>query len=210
MSTQTKWLRLFLTLVIGLISIVSHANQAPESVTLYTPFTKISLAPGETIDYAIDVINNSKELQNVDISVTGMPRGWNYSVKSGGWTISQISILPNERKNISIKVDVPLGVNKGNYKFNVNANGISSLPLVINISQQGSLKSEFTANQANMQGNVNTPFTFSANIKNRSADKQHYAFVANAPRGWTVTFKANYQPVTAIEDRKSTRLNSSH
>lgn len=32
MSTQTKWLRLFLILVIGVISIVSHANQAPESV----------------------------------------------------------------------------------------------------------------------------------------------------------------------------------
>lgn len=30
-------------------------------------------------------------------------------------------------------------------------------------------------------------------------DKQQYAFIANAPRGWTVTFKANYQPVTSVE-----------
>ena len=52
MSTQTKWLRLFLILVTGVISIVSHAKPAPESVTLYTTFTKISVAPGETIDYA--------------------------------------------------------------------------------------------------------------------------------------------------------------
>lgn len=199
MPTQTKWLRLFLILAIGVISIVSHANQAPESVTLYTPFTKISVAPGESIDYAIDVINNSKEIQNADISVTGIPAGWNHSIKSGGWTISQISILPGERKSISLKVDVPLSVNKGNYKFNVNATGLSSLPLVINISQQGSFKSEFTTTQANMQGNVNTPFTFSANLKNRTSEKQNYAFVANAPRGWTVTFKANYQPVTAVE-----------
>ena len=199
MSTQTKWLRLFLILVIGVISNVSQANEAPESVTLYTPFTKISLAPGESIEYAIDVINNSKEVQNADISVAGMPAGWNHSIKSGGYTISQISILPGERKSISLKVEIPLGVNKGNYKFNVNANGMTSLPLVINISQQGSLKSEFTTTQSNMQGNVNTPFTFSANIKNRSTDKQHYAFVANAPRGWTVTFKANYQPVTAVD-----------
>ena len=70
MSSQTKWLRLFLTLVLGVICTIGHAVKASESVTLYTPYTKISVPPGESIDYAIDVINNSKELQNVDISVT--------------------------------------------------------------------------------------------------------------------------------------------
>jgi uncharacterized membrane protein len=198
MSTQTKWLRLFLILLIGVNFNVSHANQANESVTLYTPYTKISVPPGESIDYAIDVINNSKELQNVEISVTGMPRGWNYSIKSGGYTIGQIATLPGERKSLSLKVDIPLQVNKGNYKFSVVAGGIYSLPLVINISEQGTFKTEFTTTQPNMQGNVSSTFTYNANLKNRTADKQQYAFTANASRGWTVTFKANYQAVTSV------------
>jgi uncharacterized membrane protein len=196
MSTQTKWLRLFLALSLGVICIVSHASEA---VTLYTPYTKISVPPGESIDYTIDVINNGKEVQNVDISVSGIPRGWNYSLKSGGWTIGQISILPGERKNISLKVEVPLQVNKGNYHFNVLAGGVYSLPLVVNVSEQGTFKTEFTTAQANMQGNVNSTFTFNTNLKNRTADKQQYAFLSNAPRGWTVTFKSNYQPVTSVE-----------
>lgn len=196
MSTQTKWLRLFLTLSLGVICIVSHASEA---VTLYTPYTKISVPPGESIDYTIDVINNGKEVQNADISVSGMPKGWNYSLKSGGWTIGQISILPGERKNISLKVEVPLQVNKGNYHFNVLAGGMYSLPLVVNVSEQGTFKTEFTTTQANMQGNVNSTFTFNTNLKNRTADKQQYAFLSNAPRGWTVTFKSNYQPVTSVE-----------
>jgi uncharacterized membrane protein len=198
MSTQTKWFRLFLTLSMGIICLVSHANDVTESVTLYTPYTKISVPPGESIDYSIDVINNSKELQNVEISVTGMPKGWNYVLKSGGWTIGQLSILPGDRKSLSLKVDVPLQVNKGGYRFNVLAGGKWTLPLVVNISEQGTFKTGFTTTQANMQGNVNSTFTFNANLKNQTADKQLYALMANAPRGWNVTFKSNYQPVTSV------------
>jgi len=193
-----KWLRLFFTLSLGILCIVSHANQATESVTLYTPYTKISVPPGESIDYAIDVINYSKELQNVEVLVTGVPKGWNYTLKSGGWTIGQLSILPGERKSLSLKIEVPFKVNKGNYKFKVLAGGTYSLPLTINISEQGTFKTEFTTGQSNMQGNATSTFTFNANLKNRTADKQQYALMANAPRGWTVTFKANYQPVTSV------------
>ena len=106
------------------------ANQASEGVTLYTPYTKISVPPGESIEYAIDVINNSKELKNAEITVAGMPSGWNYSLKSGGWTIGQIAILPGERKNFSLKVEIPLKVNKGNYRFKVLAGSADALPLL--------------------------------------------------------------------------------
>jgi len=198
MLTKTKWLGLLLTLSLGIISIISRADQVSENVTLYTPYTKISVPPGESVDYSIDVINKSNELQNVEISVAGMPNGWNYSLKSGNWTIGQISILPGEKKSLTLKVEIPMKVNKGNYKFKVQAGGLYSLPLIINISEQGTYKTEFTTGQSNMQGPATTPFTFNAILKNRTAEKQQYALMASAPRGWTVTFKFNYQPVTSV------------
>lgn len=207
MSTEKKWLKLFLTLSLGIICIVSHAAQAAESVTLYTTYTRISVPPGESIDYPIDVINNSKELQNADISVVGMPNGWNYSIKAGGWTVSQLSILPGDRKSFNLKVEIPMKVNKGNYHFKVLAGALSALPLVVNISEQGTFKTEFTTQQSNMQGNATTPFNFNANLKNRTADKQQYAFMANAPRGWTVTFKSNGQPVTSVTTEPNSTQN---
>ena len=94
MSVQTKWLRLSLSLLFGIMSVISSANQGTDSVTLYTTYPKISVPPGESIDYTIDVINNSKIIQNVDISLSGMPKGWTYIMKSGGWSIGEISILP--------------------------------------------------------------------------------------------------------------------
>ncbi len=198
MVTRTKLLSILLLPLFGIMSLGSHAVAADDSVTLYTPYTKISVSPGESIDYPIDVINNSKEIQNVEISVEGMPKGWIYILKSGTWTISQLSILPGERKSFSLKVDVPLRINKGNYHFKVVAGGLSSLPLVVTVSEQGTFKTEFTSEQSNMQGNANASFTFNTNLKNRTPDKQLYALMAEPPRGWTVTFKSSYQPLTAI------------
>jgi uncharacterized membrane protein len=199
MSFHTKWFLLFLSLMFGMLSLESHNACIANSVTLYTPYTKISVPPGESIDYTIDVINNSKEVQNVLISVIGMPKGWNFDLKSGGWVISQISILPGERKNLSLRVDVPLQVNKGNYCFKVVAGGFCTLPLVVNVSKQGTYKTEFTTDQPNMQGQAKSAFTFNANLKNRTADKQLYALMANTPQGWEATFKVNFKQVTSVE-----------
>lgn len=199
MSLKTKWSVLFFALSLAIFCLTSHAaNQPAESVTLYTPYTKISVPPGESIEYAIDVINSSREQKNVDISVAGVPVGWNYTLKAGGWTIGQLSVLPGERKSFSLKVEVPLKVNKGNYHLKVLAGSLDTLPLVINISEQGTFKTEFTTSQSNMQGNVNSTFTFNANLKNRTSDKQLYALMADAPRGWNVIFKSNYQQVTSV------------
>src|ERR1035437_1768959 len=125
MSNRKNWLRLILTLSLGVICFVNRAAQQTESVTLYTPYTKISVPPGESLDYPIDLINNTKELQNAEISVKGMPNGWNYTLKAGGWLVGQIAILPGERKSFNLKVEIPMKVNKGNYRFNVLAGGLS-------------------------------------------------------------------------------------
>ena len=198
MSKHTKWLKLNLSMLFGILCLSCQAHQAADSLTLYTPYTKISVPPGESIDYAIDIINNSTELKAADISVAGMPKGWNYFLKSGGWNIGQISILPGEKKSFSLKVEVPLKVNKGNYRFKVMAGGFGSLPLVVNISEQGTFKTEFTTGQSNMVGHANSTFTFNASLKNRTADKQLYALMANAPRGWNVNFRYNSQQVTSV------------
>ena len=129
---------------------------------------------------------------NVDISLSGIPKGWNYDLKSGGWKIGQLSILPHEKKSLSLKLEVPLKVNKGTYKFRVTANGFFTLPITVIISEQGTFKTEFTTEQPNMQGQASSTFTFNANLKNRTADKQLYALMATSVN----TEPNSAQPIT--------------
>lgn len=204
MFLRNKWYQLMLSVCIGVTILMSHSAYASSSVTLYTPYTKISVPPGEPIDYTIDVINNGEELQNVDLSITGIPSTWKYTLKSGGWIISQLSILPHEKKSISLRVEVPYQVNKGNYKFKVLAGESGTLPLVINISEKGTYETEFSTDQPNMEGNSSSTFTFRAKLNNRTAEQQLYALLADASRGWNVSFKVAGKQITSVELESNT------
>ena len=191
---------LLLAILLGLIPINNtHANDSiPKSVILYTPYTKISVSPGASIDYSIDLINNTDQLTNANLSVSGLSASWKHEMKSGGWSLSQLSVLPKEKKTFNLKVEVPLKVNKGNYHFVVYA-GNAKLPLDVVVAQKGTYQTEFTTDQPNMQGNSKSTFTFSATLKNQTADQQLYALMSNAPRGWNVIFKPNYKQATSAQ-----------
>ena len=198
MIKRTRLSKLIVLSLLGVLVIgICHAEN-PKGVTLYTPFTQISVPPGESIDYNVDVINGNEAVENLEVSVTGIPRGWNYELKSGGWKIGQISVLPGEKKTLSLKVEVPVQVNKGSYHFKVLA-GNHSLPLTIIVSAQGTFKTEFTTDQANMEGQSSATFNYNANLRNRTGEEQLYALTANAPRGWSVSFRANGKQVTSVE-----------
>jgi uncharacterized membrane protein len=204
MTLRKKWFSLMSALFIGITLLNSNTALAGTGVTLYTPYTKISIPPGEPVDYSIDVINNGDEVQNVDLSVSGIPGTWKSSLKSGGWVISQLSILPHEKKSISLRVEVPYQVNKGNYKFKVTAGDLGSLPLVINISEKGTYETEFSTDQPNMEGNSSSTFTFRAKLNNRTAEQQLYALQADVSRGWNVSFKVIGKQVTSVEMEPNT------
>ena len=199
MSTLKKLTAIFSVLLTGTIAYGHSAVSENDSVLLYTPFTKISIPPGESIDYAIDVINNGDQLETLDLTVTNLPRNWNYTLKAGAWNIKQVSVLPGEKKSISLHVEVPFQVNKGNYRINVVAGADHTLPLTVNISEQGTYKTEFTTRQANMEGNSTSLFTYNADLRNRTAEKLTYALQGEVPRGWTIIFRANGKQVTSVE-----------
>lgn len=196
---RTNRLNLLLVLVLVCFSMSTRAYGAEENVMLYTPYTKIAVPPGESINYSVDVINNSDEVKNASISVEGIPRGWKYEMKAGGWTVNQISVLPGEKKNFTFKVDVPFKVNKGTYRFSLTAPGVVELPLSVTVSEQGTYQTELSTKQPNMQGNSKSTFNFNASLKNQTADQQLYALMAEAPRGWNVTFRVGGKQATSAQ-----------
>jgi uncharacterized membrane protein len=198
MSAHSKLSSFLLSFAFSIIGFGGNAATQTDSVTLYTPFTQVTVTPGETINYTVDVLNNTSDIKTVDLSMTGVSRGWVCTLKAEGLSIGQISVLPHDKKSFTLTIEVPLKVNKGLYKFRLNAGNVSSLPLSVIISEQGTFKTEFKTQQGNMQGHSNSTFTYTTTLSNMTADRQNYALMANAPRGWTVTFKNKYQPVTSV------------
>jgi uncharacterized membrane protein len=192
---KRQFTRLILPVLLGTIFSLPVAAQ---NVTLYTPYTQIAVPPGQSVSYAIDIINKGHSLVNVPLAIRGLPRGWTYTLKSGGWDVTRLAVLPNDRKTVNLDVQVPLQINKGVYHFSVSAGGLGNLPLTVTLSQQGTYKSEFSSQQPNLQGAANTTFTYTATLRNGTNADQVYALSAGAPPGWTATFKADYKQVSSV------------
>lgn len=190
---------IFVSVVLTLITLKDLTAQTSDSLTLYTPYTQISVSPGKTVTYSIDVINNTKKIVDELITITNIPSSWHYTLTAGGYDIRKLATLPGQTKTITLTVDIPFQVNKGNYRFYAKAGNRAELPLNINVSTGGSNETQFTCDQKNMEGTSKSTFSFKAVLKNQTATKQQYALMADAPRGWNVAIKPNYQQATSTE-----------
>ncbi|MGP4042112.1 COG1470 family protein [Gracilibacillus sp. D59] len=198
-----KKLAISLTILLFL-SLFTPINSvfAAGGLTLYTPYTGLSVTPGETLSYDVTVINDNSSIQNVSFDVNNLPEGWDYSLTAGGNDISQLSIRGNNEQQISLEVTVPLEVEKADYSFELVADGNgdanAELPFVTKVTEEGTFTSEFTSEQPNMEGHADATFSYTATLRNRTADEQTYALSAGAGEGWGVQFKADGKNVTSV------------
>ncbi len=210
MNRKKIYTRYIIAIALGIIVFNKLLAQNADSLTLYTPYTLISVSPGNSVSYSIDLINNSSKVRNENISITNIPKSWNYSLTAGSYNIGELATLPKEKKSMSLKVDVPYTVRKGKYTFYVKAGENVTLPLTINVSSAGSSITELTCDQLNREGTSSSTFTYNAVLKNETVVTQQYALMANAPRGWTVAIKPNSQQATSTEVQANGTKNISY
>ena len=185
--------------IIYLLGMILASNVAfAQNLQLYTTYPKISVSPGEVIDYNVELINNSSVTRNGRISLQHLPKNWDYEMKSGNYSAEEISVLPKERKSLNLKVIVPSKIEKGQYRFQLVAQGESSLPLTVDVTTDGKSSSEFNSPQTNMEGSAKSTFTFNASLLNRSSEAQVYRLGANLQPGWGATFKVDGKQVSSV------------
>src|SRR5690625_1634274 len=182
-----KIMTTFLVAVLGVFMFGSTKSNAAASLSLFTPYSGISLTPGESISYNVDVINDSSDTQHVTFSLEKIPKDWDYSIRAGGNTLQQLSVRADSEREITVEVSVPLEVDKGEYKFELVAKGndetTATLPFLVDVSEKGTFKTEFSSDQPNMEGHADSEFSYSATLKNLTAEEQHYGLNAKAPKG---------------------------
>ncbi|MFB9278614.1 NEW3 domain-containing protein [Cohnella cellulosilytica] len=190
---------LALTLLLAALAGGASLAAAAPLLKLFTPYTYLSVSPGETISYSVDVINDSDEIRSADVTLDVGSLDWKYELTAGGNRIRQISVKPGESQTLSLSLTVPLEVNKGDYSFKLNAGDFGTLPLKVNVAEQGSYKSELSVDQPNREGHADSKFTYSLTLDNRTASEQQYALSAEAPAGWDVRFSVSGSNVTSVD-----------
>lgn len=201
------------SIFITMLALTLFAGLSPAfaKVTLYTPYTGITATPGETIDYSIDVINNESSIRTVTFDVENLPKGWEHQITANGSAIKQLTVRGNSEQQITLEVTVPLEIEQADYRFDLVAADqgvtVSELPFLITLSEKGTFKTEFNVDQPNLQGQTDSSFSYSATVRNRTAEKQNYALTAKAPEGWGVQFQSGGDNVTSVAVEPNSEAN---
>lgn len=183
---------------LGILLMICIRSSHAQNLQLYTTFPKISISPGEIVDYNVELINKSSATQTTDVVASNLPNNWSYTLKSGNYTVDRISILPKERKSLNLKIFIPGDQAKGSYTFYLDAKGENRLPLTVQITEEGTAQGDFTSNQTNMEGAANSTFTYNATLFNRSSNDQVFALSAHPEAGWAVLFKSEGKQVSSV------------
>lgn len=182
--------------------------KAADGIELFTPYSGISVTPGETIHYTFNLLNHTSNVQQVGISLNDIPKEWNYSITSGGFDLQELSVMPGETGEFTVELTVPLQVDKGTYRFKAVATTTNDqkteLPISIIVSEKGTFKTELTTDQPNLEGHSDSSFDYKAELRNRTAEEQTYALMASAPNGWIVDFKVDGNSVSSVTVESNT------
>lgn len=214
-SVITRFFVLFL-----LIAIPFHGNSTSidDGVILYTPYISQSVTPGETVNYNIEIINRSDRIENISLSVQGIPASWDPGITSGNSTIQRIALKPEalgseNSRTVGLEFTIPLEIDQGTYRFEFRIQTQTgqqyTLPLQVRVTEQGVFETELEVAQANMEGYADSEFNYTTTLTNRTAATQNYALAADAPPGWNVRFRVrgNYATSVSLDPNDSESIN---
>ena len=194
---KKKGIVLLVILLLGGLGLAGTAFAA-EPIELYTPLTKLAASPGQTVNYSVEVLNNTSGIQHIGLRVTGLPGDWETELKSNGYLVSEVAVKPGDTLDLTLSVTVPLAVEKGDFRFQLATDRGVSLPLVVTVTEAGTFRTELTSDQPNLEGAADASFTYTIKLANKTAEQQTYALRHGAPEGWDVTFTSAGKNVSSV------------
>lgn len=184
-------------LALGLSSPVLAQSGSGFSISADYPSMIVGI--GETL--TLDMTVHSPASQIVTLEVNGLPEGWTAEFRGGGRVIQSVYVEQNSSANIQLRITQPAGVRAGTYRFTAVARGngvISEFPIELIVKEKAPAKLSFQTDFPTLRGGTDSPFNFNATLKNDGDEDIFVTLTADAPREFSVTFKASGKDITNL------------
>jgi uncharacterized membrane protein len=169
---------------------------AANGLTLSTSYPGLTVKPGETIRFTLEIENSGLPSQSIKLATRSIPEGWNSEFQGGGREVHQVFVKRGDYETVNYQVEVPAETEEGTYQIQVAAQGGSVadiLTLELQVSREAQLASKLLAQYPELQGPGSAVFTFKTDLVNNSSQEQSYSLGAATPAGWGVVFKPSYE-----------------
>lgn len=163
-----------------------------------TDYTGITAKPGDTLNFSLDFTNQTGAGLNTSLSASGLDDSWKGYFEGNNKEVSNVFVKSGADADsndglVTYSVTVPDDAQKGSYNVLLHAasagEASSDLQLTINVSDETTGTNQLTTTYPEQQGASGTTFTFNSTVQNNSSGAQTYSLAADAPTGWTVSFK---------------------
>ena len=170
---------------------------------LMTEYPELTEQVGHEARIPVSVRNSNMPLERVELSVDGLPEGWEWKLLGGSNQITAAMVAPDETRDLTLVVTPPKDVKPGTVDFRVLGHAGSenlTLPVSMTLTPAAPAKLVLTPDLPALRGTPTSSFDFQVGIKNDSPDDATVNLVSQAPDGFLVTFKEQYgsQELTSI------------
>jgi uncharacterized membrane protein len=182
-ATTLSALLLSSSILAAFVPAVTAAN----GLEVTTPFTAVSVAPGNKVSFDLTVSSTTDA--NVALALTGVPSGWTASIFGGGYVVEGVAVTKSAPAKVRLDVTVPADATASTSTIRVTARGGGAedvLPIAIRVNAEAAGQLTLTTNTPELTGASDKSFKFDLQFKNDTAQDVTVSATATGPEGWTI------------------------
>jgi uncharacterized membrane protein len=184
-------------LAAGLLLIAGGGPAAGAAVTfeLTTPYPAVTIQPGNTVTFSLDISVPTPE--RVDLAVSGTPSSWTANLRGGGNIVNAVFAGGTTAASVELSVAVPQDATPGSQTLTVTATaaqGTRTLPIQVTVLGVTGGAITLTSAFPQLSGAPSSTFSYSVSVTNTGTQKQTYTLQGQGPDGWTVSVHPSSNP----------------
>lgn len=188
MTTRARSTSLVILAGIMLAVLGSPAGAQDAPIGLTTPFPAVTVQPGDSAAFPIDLTGTPG--QRVDVTIDGVPDGWTATLRGGGSVVTAATVDDDPAvAELTLDVDVPPEAPDAQETITVSGTSGGAgadLDLGLTVSAEAGGDITLTAATPGLQGSADTTFTFTLDLDNQTPQEQTFTLAAAGPPGWIV------------------------
>jgi uncharacterized membrane protein len=204
-SLAVAFIFIILLIVAPALALAAEAekkdNRPERGIALYTDYTGISVARGETVQMDLILENKGRTDENVDVRIVSAAKDWKATLKGARYQVTGMYVPEGKSKSLALSLESAKTVAAGKYLFQFEAKTTdgkltASHTLTVNVQERtagGADTIQVNAAYPVLRGQTDSKFEFSLEVMNKSDMERTFNLAASGPEKWEINFKPAYE-----------------
>ncbi len=175
-------------------------NRPERGIALYTDYSGIAVARGETVQMDMTLENKGRTDENVDVRIVSVAKGWKATLKGARFQVTGVYVPDGKTKALALTLEPDKGIGAGKYAFQFEAKTVdgkftSAYTLNVDVQERkaGADNIQITAAYPVLRGQTDARFEFSIEVMNKGDMERTFNLAAIGPEKWEINFKPAYE-----------------